>query len=184
MDDWNARVDAALRGVSADAPSTKSAKAEAGAAFGSAGGARVAGGRFAAKDADSDAAAAAANAADSANNAKAAAAAQGAAAMMSGSAAIAAVAAAASGAASSKRPTPEQMRVLAEEGKTLPALVPRVAELERTLEEHEEWVASARELLGPKKPPKPPEPGIPGNCLLYTSPSPRDQRGSRMPSSA
>ena len=24
----------------------------------------------------------------------------------------------------------------------------------------------------------------PGNCLLYTSPSPRDQRGSRMPSSA
>ena len=26
--------------------------------------------------------------------------------------------------------------------------------------------------------------GVPGNCLLYTSPSPRDQRGSRMPSSA
>ena len=25
---------------------------------------------------------------------------------------------------------------------------------------------------------------IPGTCLLYTSPSPRDQRGSRMPSSA
>ena len=25
---------------------------------------------------------------------------------------------------------------------------------------------------------------IPGPCLLYTSPSPRDQRGSRMPSSA
>ena len=25
---------------------------------------------------------------------------------------------------------------------------------------------------------------IPGSCLLYTSPSPRDQRGSRMPSSA
>ena len=25
---------------------------------------------------------------------------------------------------------------------------------------------------------------MPGNCLLYTSPSPRDQRGSRMPSSA
>ena len=25
---------------------------------------------------------------------------------------------------------------------------------------------------------------VPGNCLLYTSPSPRDQRGSRMPSSA
>ena len=24
----------------------------------------------------------------------------------------------------------------------------------------------------------------PGTCLLYTSPSPRDQRGSRMPSSA
>ena len=26
--------------------------------------------------------------------------------------------------------------------------------------------------------------GIGGACLLYTSPSPRDQRGSRMPSSA
>ena len=26
--------------------------------------------------------------------------------------------------------------------------------------------------------------GLPGGCLLYTSPSPRDQRGSRMPSSA
>ena len=26
--------------------------------------------------------------------------------------------------------------------------------------------------------------GQPGDCLLYTSPSPRDQRGSRMPSSA
>ena len=26
--------------------------------------------------------------------------------------------------------------------------------------------------------------GRPGYCLLYTSPSPRDQRGSRMPSSA
>ena len=26
--------------------------------------------------------------------------------------------------------------------------------------------------------------GIPIGCLLYTSPSPRDQRGSRMPSSA
>ena len=27
-------------------------------------------------------------------------------------------------------------------------------------------------------------PAVPQNCLLYTSPSPRDQRGSRMPSSA
>ena len=26
--------------------------------------------------------------------------------------------------------------------------------------------------------------GLPDGCLLYTSPSPRDQRGSRMPSSA
>ena len=26
--------------------------------------------------------------------------------------------------------------------------------------------------------------GLVGTCLLYTSPSPRDQRGSRMPSSA
>ena len=29
-----------------------------------------------------------------------------------------------------------------------------------------------------------PAPKLPKNCLLYTSPSPRDQRGSRMPSSA
>ena len=29
-----------------------------------------------------------------------------------------------------------------------------------------------------------PEEGIDMGCLLYTSPSPRDQRGSRMPSSA
>ena len=28
------------------------------------------------------------------------------------------------------------------------------------------------------------DPGITQGCLLYTSPSPRDQRGSRMPSSA
>ena len=39
--------------------------------------------------------------------------------------------------------------------------------------------------------PQPPEigftggtPDLPSTCLLYTSPSPRDQRGSRMPSSA
>ena len=30
----------------------------------------------------------------------------------------------------------------------------------------------------------PPHPGMAKSCLLYTSPSPRDQRGSRMPSSA
>ena len=30
----------------------------------------------------------------------------------------------------------------------------------------------------------PDSPGTPVPCLLYTSPSPRDQRGSRMPSSA
>ena len=29
-----------------------------------------------------------------------------------------------------------------------------------------------------------PEPNLFGACLLYTSPSPRDQRGARMPSSA
>ena len=29
-----------------------------------------------------------------------------------------------------------------------------------------------------------PKATMPGDCLLYTSPSPRDQRGSRMPSSA
>ena len=41
---------------------------------------------------------------------------------------------------------------------------------------------------GPEAPPLPPDdpddPTPPGGCLLYTSPSPRDQRGSRMPSSA
>ena len=35
------------------------------------------------------------------------------------------------------------------------------------------------EIIKPVAPPPPPPP-----CLLYTSPSPRDQRGSRMPSSA
>ena len=31
---------------------------------------------------------------------------------------------------------------------------------------------------------KMPKDSVKGSCLLYTSPSPRDQRGSRMPSSA
>ena len=35
-----------------------------------------------------------------------------------------------------------------------------------------------------KSPPQPPKICSTGSCLLYTSPSPRDQRGSRMPSSA
>ena len=37
-----------------------------------------------------------------------------------------------------------------------------------------EWVADLSPVSGPTL----------GPCLLYTSPSPRDQRGSRMPSSA
>ena len=56
--------------------------------------------------------------------------------------------------------------------------------------EWKNWMAGARsfgkaiwEAVGERKNPK-----IvfehPGDCLLYTSPSPRDQRGSRMPSSA
>ena len=53
-----------------------------------------------------------------------------------------------------KRPTPEAVRALVEAGKKLPALCPRVAQLEATLEEHAAWVEAARELLGPA----PPEP--------------------------
>ena len=40
----------------------------------------------------------------------------------------------------------------------------------------------AGEVVGPAIVPAPLD--APGSCLLYTSPSPRDQRGSRMPSSA
>ena len=42
------------------------------------------------------------------------------------------------------------------------------------------------ELVADRKPvaKKPAKKAEPKNCLLYTSPSPRDQRGSRMPSSA
>ena len=45
------------------------------------------------------------------------------------------------------------------------------------LKKHSEYILH---YAGSKKPFK----GKAGNCLLYTSPSPRDQRGSRMPSSA
>ena len=47
----------------------------------------------------------------------------------------------------------------------------------------EPFLASLNELLKPEQPLQ----VVQGNvnpCLLYTSPSPRDQRGSRMPSSA
>ena len=50
--------------------------------------------------------------------------------------------------------------------------------------------APTREALPPAPPKRGmmPPPDVPrvryANCLLYTSPSPRDQRGSRMPSSA
>ena len=49
-------------------------------------------------------------------------------------------------------------------------------------------VASAPLVVPPEYGLTPPSPGAPRPqelaCLLYTSPSPRDQRGSRMPSSA
>ena len=51
-----------------------------------------------------------------------------------------------------KRPTPEAVRALVEAGKKLPALCPRVAQLEATLEEHAAWVEAARE-----RSPAPPE---------------------------
>ena len=49
------------------------------------------------------------------------------------------------------------------------------ARTEEEVEEEEE---------APVMVPEEPEPAPPKICLLYTSPSPRDQRGSRMPSSA
>ena len=60
-------------------------------------------------------------------------------------------------AAAEKRPTPETMRAFVEEGKSLPAIVPRVAELEAMLQEHETWVKAARKVLGPPKPEPTPE---------------------------
>ena len=46
-------------------------------------------------------------------------------------------------------------------------------------------ISNARGSCGCTVPTWPKEPIMPGeSCLLYTSPSPRDQRGSRMPSSA
>ena len=51
-----------------------------------------------------------------------------------------------------KRPTPEVIQELVEAGKELPAIVPRVTELETILDEHRRWVEAARKLLGPPKP--------------------------------
>ena len=51
-----------------------------------------------------------------------------------------------------KRPTPEVIQELVEQGKKLPAIVPRVTELETILDEHRRWVEAARKLLGPPKP--------------------------------
>jgi len=45
------------------------------------------------------------------------------------------------------------------------------------------YVHKSAEEIPPEKP-VPVEVEIVSTCLLYTSPSPRDQRGSRMPSSA
>jgi hypothetical protein len=61
-------------------------------------------------------------------------------------------AAAAAAAVAERRPTPEAMREFIEEGRRLPAVVPRVAELEIILEEHQKWTGVARALLGPPKP--------------------------------
>ena len=48
------------------------------------------------------------------------------------------------------------------------------------------WFKKPTKILNKSNPPfyKWYEDGITNTCLLYTSPSPRDQRGSRMPSSA
>ena len=52
--------------------------------------------------------------------------------------------------------------------------------VEAPVEEKVVEEAAAEAIIPPEPEPEPePEP-----CLLYTSPSPRDQRGSRMPSSA
>ena len=51
-----------------------------------------------------------------------------------------------------KRPTPETVRLLVLEGKKLPAVSKKVAELETQLEEHLGWVLEARVLLGPPAP--------------------------------
>ena len=60
-------------------------------------------------------------------------------------------------AAAEQRPTPDEMRELIDEGRKLPAVVPRVVELEMILEEHKRWVSSARALLGPPRPKPTPE---------------------------
>ena len=51
------------------------------------------------------------------------------------------------------------------------------------LKNGEDVIADIQEIC-PKDAPEKPVAYLFGNCLLYTSPSPRDQRGSRMPSSA
>ena len=52
----------------------------------------------------------------------------------------------------------------------------RIEVLEATREDLERQIRKLNDSV--------PEEEVQGNCLLYTSPSPRDQRGSRMPSSA
>ena len=66
-------------------------------------------------------------------------------------------AAAAAAAHAERRPQPEIIKAFIDEGKKLPAIVPRVAELETILDEHQKWVESARALLGPPKPKPTPE---------------------------
>ena len=55
-------------------------------------------------------------------------------------------------AAAEKCPTPDAVSKLVEQGKKLPAVSPKVVELETALEEHEAWVEAARGLLGPPLP--------------------------------
>ena len=62
----------------------------------------------------------------------------------------------------------------------------RLVEIETEFERDRQRAADeeANELKRFKRNPGPSIRGSTNRCLLYTSPSPRDQRGSRMPSSA
>ena len=64
-------------------------------------------------------------------------------------------AAAAAAAHAERRPQPEIIKAFIDEGKKLPAIVPRVAELETILDEHQKWVESARARCWVPPKPKP-----------------------------
>ena len=74
---------------------------------------------------------------------------------------------------------------LADEGGILPRCQDLPPGARVTLEEMEKWRGGTLGVLGISCPWwAPPHSTSCNSCLLYTSPSPRDQRGSRMPSSA